>query len=80
VSLAEFFAILRKREPFITEYEYTVKLRASTHLDWETVLHEQLHIASDKVDVLSVAKNGSFEAAPLEPPRPQRRHLSPILR
>ncbi len=60
VTLAEFLATLRKQESPTTEY--IVKLRAQSHLDWEALLREQLHIAVDKIDLLSVSKNGAIEA------------------
>jgi hypothetical protein len=60
VTLAEFLATLRKQEAPTTDY--IVKLRAQSHLDWDALLRQQLHIAVDKIDLLSVTKNGAVEA------------------
>lgn len=60
VTLAESLGALRKQEA--PGAEFIVKLRAQSHLDWEALLREQLHIAVDKIDLLSVTKNGAVEA------------------
>lgn len=60
VALAEFLATLRKQEPLTTDY--IVKLRAPQPIDWEATLKNELHVVVEKIELLSVVKNGSTEA------------------
>ncbi len=66
VSLAEFLASLRQQDA--TTIEYTVKLRAAESQPWDEILRRQLQgpagqpAAAEKIELISVIKNGAYEA------------------
>jgi hypothetical protein len=60
VTLAEFLATLRKQESLTTDF--IVKLRAPEPLEWEALLRNELHVVAEKIELLSVVKNGATEA------------------